>query len=472
MADPADRGEGAPLQFERAEYGEGAGGTGAAGPLHCASCQRELIDEYFEVNGQPICEPCRVALAQSLDANSVASRLLRALAAGASAGVVGAGIYYAVLALTGYEIGLIAILVGFLVGAGVRWGSRGRGGLPFQALAAGLTYLSIVSTYIPFMLAPMTAGESQSPQSTAATSPASQPAARPAAAQGPPPGESREEFTRRITTELRAANDRAADAFAEGNAARDADDWPRAERLYREVLQLAPQFDHAARRLCDVLVRQGRRDEGLSLCRQAVLQNPSVFNIAKLADALSSPSASGPPPQADITEAVSRANGLLDRTDLDEDTLGSLCVSGMQANDLALLRRASARLDEVGSRSPARAYCGWLLSMAVGDFDQAEVRLTHAREAGMEDKAYQELLTATTRARSGPGLAGLASLLALAIAAPFLAGFQNVIGIAIIGFAVYQAWRMNPLVTTQFDGPFRVGSVRPGAAGGGGLRAM
>jgi hypothetical protein len=78
---------------------------------------------------------------------------------GLGGAIVGAGIYYAILAATGYEIGLVAIAVGWLVGRGVQKGSNGIGGWAYQALAVGLTYLAIVSTYVPFILKEATADE-------------------------------------------------------------------------------------------------------------------------------------------------------------------------------------------------------------------------------------------------------------------------------------------------------------------------
>jgi hypothetical protein len=54
--------------------------------------------------------------------------------------------------LTGYEFGLIAIVVGFAVGAAVKWGCYGRGGPLYQTLAIVLTYLAIVSTYVPAVI--------------------------------------------------------------------------------------------------------------------------------------------------------------------------------------------------------------------------------------------------------------------------------------------------------------------------------
>jgi hypothetical protein len=39
-----------------------------------------------------------------------------------------------------------------------------------------------------------------------------------------------------------------------------------------------------------------------------------------------------------------------------------------------------------------------------------------------------------------------------------LAGIQNVIGILIIGFALYEAWRVNAYAPLQIEGPFQIGA--------------
>jgi len=473
MAEPTDSDTSTRLQFERAEYGEGAGEAPADDVLHCSSCQGELSHEYFEANGQPICERCRLDLERAVDAGSSLGRLLRALAGGSVAAALGAAIYYAVVALTGYEIGLIAIVVGYLVGAGVRWGGHARGGRPYQALAAGLTYLAIVSTYVPFMMGP--APGAQSPPARPAT-PGSGGSSGTAPAGSRRPIESVDQFTQRITAELRLSSPRAADAFAEANAARDSADLPRAERLYREVIQLRPQFDHALRRLCGVLVQEDRRGEALPSCRQAVQQDPSEFNLAALVSALSAHSRDEPAPPGDVAEAMSQANLLLDRTELDVTTLAQLCQSAAGAGALPVVQRCSSRLDEVAPLSLAGAYCGWVAAVSAGHFDQADVRLTQARAAGLADKDYQELAAATAQARAGPPwgerLLSIAGTLLVVVALPFLPGVQNIIGIAIIGFAVFQAWTMNRRVPLQFGGPYRIGAGGPAATGHGGTDAV
>jgi len=134
------------LQFDRAEFSQ----TGQRAP--CAMCQQPLSRAYFNVNALTVCATCCQKLRDRLDAGSPASRAMRALGAGLAAALLGTILYYAVLAITGYELGLIAIVVGFMVGKAVRWGAYGRGGWKYQALAMVLTYLSIVGSYVPMIV--------------------------------------------------------------------------------------------------------------------------------------------------------------------------------------------------------------------------------------------------------------------------------------------------------------------------------
>jgi hypothetical protein len=115
----------------------------------CAECRMPLSGYYYEANGATVCERCKFNIEARFNAGSSGSRVLRALGAGLGAAFVGSLVYFLVSAVTGYEFGLIAIAVGWGVGMAVRWGSNGRGGKGYQALAVALTYLAIVSTYIP-----------------------------------------------------------------------------------------------------------------------------------------------------------------------------------------------------------------------------------------------------------------------------------------------------------------------------------
>jgi hypothetical protein len=70
---------------------------------------------------------------------------------GLGAGIVGAIIYYAVIAITNFEIGIVAILIGYMVGYAVHKGAGSRGALRFQMLAVALTYSSIALAYAPLV---------------------------------------------------------------------------------------------------------------------------------------------------------------------------------------------------------------------------------------------------------------------------------------------------------------------------------
>lgn len=131
------------LQFDKAEFAPGDAAVSA-----CAVCQAPIAGEYYDVNGQTVCPACKAQVERSLGEAPGAEAIVKAVAAGIAGGVAGAAIYFAVLALSGYEIGIIAIAVGWLVGKGVRWGTGGRGGPLYQALAMTITYLAIVSTHL------------------------------------------------------------------------------------------------------------------------------------------------------------------------------------------------------------------------------------------------------------------------------------------------------------------------------------
>lgn len=137
------------LQFDRAEMEESPGERQAP---TCAFCRTPLTSSYFDINGRIACESCRWKIEEQFLQRPGMAGFLRAAGAGLGASIAGSGIYYAVRAITEYEIGLISILVGFMVGKSVRWGSRGRGGWVYQALAMFLTYMAIVSTYVPLLV--------------------------------------------------------------------------------------------------------------------------------------------------------------------------------------------------------------------------------------------------------------------------------------------------------------------------------
>lgn len=158
------------LQFDRAEI------DSAASPAaSCSQCKEQIVSIYYEASGNLLCERCQMQRTAPVTGVG-AGRFARALLAGSGAAIAGALLYYGVSALTGYQFGLIAIVVGFAVGKAVRWGSNNRGGRRYQAIAIALTYLSIVGTYVPYVFKGLVEA-SKEESSVASTAKPSQPPA-------------------------------------------------------------------------------------------------------------------------------------------------------------------------------------------------------------------------------------------------------------------------------------------------------
>ena len=79
-------------------------------------------------------------------------RFARAAAFGSVAAIAGATLYYAVIAITNFEIGLVAIVIGFMVGFAVMKGTGGYGSRRYQLLAVFLTYFAVGLAYLPLAM--------------------------------------------------------------------------------------------------------------------------------------------------------------------------------------------------------------------------------------------------------------------------------------------------------------------------------
>lgn len=96
-----------------------------------------------------LCPACSEKLAGR---SGVRGAFLRAWLWGGVVALLGTLVWYAIAALANMELGIVAIGVGYAVGVAVRRGSYGRGGWKYQLLAMFLTYASIVTSYVPFVV--------------------------------------------------------------------------------------------------------------------------------------------------------------------------------------------------------------------------------------------------------------------------------------------------------------------------------
>ena len=141
------------LQFDRVVRDSTPASEPSKVAVACSGCSTSIKTEYYDINGNTFCDGCRQAIESAAQTPTGIGPLLRAGVFGLGAGLVGAVIYYAVIAIANLEIGIIAILIGYMVGHAVRQGARGRGGLRFQVLAVALTYASVAFAYTPLAFA-------------------------------------------------------------------------------------------------------------------------------------------------------------------------------------------------------------------------------------------------------------------------------------------------------------------------------
>src|SRR6201996_84139 len=128
------------LQFERAEFN-------APTATVCGMCGQTLRGSYYQANGRLLCSGCAERVKQYASGEGDTANAFQAVAFGIGAAIAGGAIYGAIMAYSGFQIGLISIAVGFMVGKAVRVGSGGRGGPACQWIAAALTYAAIAGAY-------------------------------------------------------------------------------------------------------------------------------------------------------------------------------------------------------------------------------------------------------------------------------------------------------------------------------------
>jgi hypothetical protein len=139
------------LQFQHAEPIAEAPAASASSAQTCVACKQPTGDTYYHAQGQVVCPPCAYRIENGQQAPPPLS-LIRAALYGGAAALGGCTLYALVAIVLHAEIGLIAILVGWMVGKAIRHASYGLGGRPQQILAVTLTYFAITTSYIPVIL--------------------------------------------------------------------------------------------------------------------------------------------------------------------------------------------------------------------------------------------------------------------------------------------------------------------------------
>src|SRR5438477_727940 len=120
MLDHHTPAEPAELQFDHAISSSAASGSAARPAVACLACHTAIETEYYDINGKSFCGRCRDTIESAAETPRGVAPFVTASVFGLGAGIAGALLYYAVIAIAHLEIGLVAVLIGYMVGYAVR----------------------------------------------------------------------------------------------------------------------------------------------------------------------------------------------------------------------------------------------------------------------------------------------------------------------------------------------------------------
>ena len=157
----------APLQELQFTTHEPLGPESEVEGLNCIVCKQQIENTYFALGDKVCCSNCRDEILAPPKGSGLL-RFAKAASAGTLAGLLGALIWYLIRVIAQIEIGLVAILVGFMVGKAVYRASASQGGIIYQVLAVLITYGCISANYMPDIFQVMMTEASQRSDDAAA----------------------------------------------------------------------------------------------------------------------------------------------------------------------------------------------------------------------------------------------------------------------------------------------------------------
>jgi Zn-dependent protease with chaperone function len=195
-----------------------------------------------------------------------------------------------------------------------------------------------------------------------------------------------------ITAELRARSPEAVADFEAATAALDKNDYTTAATGYRRVLERAPDFDVALRRLASSLVQHGEMTEGIALAERAILVRETPENLASLAQCLALP----PGPSKPSPDVLRRAFTLIVKAialaPTDPDYLALKASIALQLDDRAAFESASAALCRQAPDLMATHYFAAIVAATNEEWLKADREIREAGRLGLPADAVQAFL--------------------------------------------------------------------------------
>lgn len=215
-------------------------------------------------------------------------------------------------------------------------------------------------------------------------------------------GQQRGRFSRNAKTEqgildqLAAIAPQAVDAFQRATSAMDTEDYQTAISLYQQVLQQAPLFTPAMRRLGASLSATGKTQEGLDYCQRAVQIERTPENLVSLSQLLAYPAPNQHGSQSQMQTAFSLAKEAVDKySGEDASYLSLLAGLALNTEHVADFRHASEILARKHPELIATHYFNAIRLAMDENWIGSEDEIRTAESLGMSHEGAEAMLSSS-----------------------------------------------------------------------------
>ena len=205
----------------------------------------------------------------------------------------------------------------------------------------------------------------------------------------PPPQTARDAaLEQSFEKQLNSINPAAVEIYHDATTALDARDYAKSKILYQKVINMAPGFSTAYRRLSYIeLYIDNDRNQALSLIRKAVALEPDAYNQSSLAETLL---VEGTP--SDDQEAFTLASAAVQLMPDDASTNLALLLAATTVSNLPVARQADEQLIKLAPTNPVGHYYAGLLAALDKQWEKADSELLYSQRLGMDPKIVQQSL--------------------------------------------------------------------------------
>lgn len=194
----------------------------------------------------------------------------------------------------------------------------------------------------------------------------------------------------------------AAEDFRRATEALDRRDYNAAVSLYWSVLNQAPDFPPAMRRLAFALIETGARQQGLRLIERAVTLDRSPENLISLAQVLASPGQGAAASESERERALALAKEAANKYRATDDSsyLGMVAHLSLSLNKYDDFNRAVASLEATyPDEMPTHFFAAYRAALA-SDWTRAEREIRIAERLGLPHQNAEAFLDMGIRSRA------------------------------------------------------------------------